>query len=371
MKIACIVGARPNFMKIAPILRQLDNRAGFETRLIHTGQHYDAALSDVFFSELGIRRPDTSLEVGSSTHARQTADILVAIEQLLVDEQEKSSPFDRMLVVGDVNSTMAATLAAAKLNVPVSHVEAGLRSRDRTMPEEINRIVTDGLSDMLLCSEPEGVENLRQEGHPDSRIHLVGNVMIDTLLTQVEAAQKQDTLSRFEVQPSEYAVVTLHRPSNVDDQDTLTQLVSVLGETAERLTVVFPIHPRTKQRLESFGLMERLEQAPNIRLTGPMGYLDFLCLTSQAKVIVTDSGGLQEESTALGVPCLTMRENTERPITVTEGTSTLIGSCPEELALQLRTVIAGEYKQGKCPELWDGKAAERIADVLSAQGAGN
>ncbi len=364
MKLACIVGARPNFMKIAPILRQLDQHEGVETRLVHTGQHYDAVLSDVFFQELGIRRPDVSLEVGSGTHARQTADILVAIERLILHEAEKSTPFDRLVVVGDVNSTMAATLAASKLQVPVSHVEAGLRSRDRTMPEEINRIVTDGLSDMLLCSEPDGVANLLQEGHDESNIHLVGNVMIDTLLHQVEAAKQRDALEQHELMPGEYAVVTLHRPSNVDDEATLTKLIEVLRQTARRLSVVFPVHPRTKKQLERFGLMERLDQAPNIRLTGPMGYLEFLCLTSQAKVIVTDSGGLQEESTALGVPCLTMRSNTERPITVTEGTSTLIGSCPEKLATQLGHVIQGEYKQGKSPELWDGKAAERIAEVL-------
>ena len=364
MKIACIVGARPNFMKIAPILRELDARQESETRLVHTGQHYDSALSDVFFAELGIRRPDVSLEVGSGSHARQTADILVALEGLLVEAQKESSPFDRMVVVGDVNSTMAATLAAAKSNVPVAHVEAGLRSRDRSMPEEVNRIVTDSLSDMLLCSEPDGVENLLQEGHPRSNVHLVGNVMIDTLLTQVEAAKSQPTLEQFEIAAQKYAVVTLHRPSNVDDRDTLSKLVDVLRETAESLSVVFPIHPRTKKQLEAFGLMARLEESPNIRVAGPLGYLDFLCLTSQAKVIVTDSGGLQEESTALGVPCLTMRHNTERPITVTEGTSTLIGNSPDKLTEQLNKVIQGEYKQGKCPELWDGKAAERIADIL-------
>ena len=217
---------------------------------------------------------------------------------------------------------------------------------------------------MLLCSEPDGVANLLQEGHDESNIHLVGNVMIDTLLHQVEAAKQRDALEQHELMPGEYAVVTLHRPSNVDDEATLTKLIEVLRQTARRLSVVFPVHPRTKKQLERFGLMERLDQAPNIRLTGPMGYLEFLCLTSQAKVIVTDSGGLQEESTALGVPCLTMRSNTERPITVTEGTSTLIGSCPEKLATQLGHVIQGEYKQGKSPELWDGKAAERIAEVL-------
>lgn len=364
MRLACIVGARPNFMKIAPILRQLDQRSNVEATLIHTGQHYDASLSDVFFQELGIRRPDLSLEVGSDTHARQTADIIVAIERSILHAAEQSRPFDRLLVVGDVNSTMAATLAAAKLQLPVAHVEAGLRSRDRSMPEEVNRIVTDSLSDMLFCSEPEGMANLKLEGHQDAAMHLVGNVMIDTLFAQMDKARGMTTLEECQVTPGDYAVVTLHRPSNVDDCKALSNLVGVLRDTSRRLPMVFPVHPRTRKQLESFGLMEKLEDEPNVRLTGPLGYHDFLCLTSQAKVVVTDSGGLQDESTALGVPCLTLRRNTERPITVTEGTSTLIGSCADKLAKYLDEVIGGEYKPGRCPDLWDGKAAERIVEVL-------
>ena len=326
MRLACIVGARPNFMKIAPILRAMKNHDNLHPVLIHTGQHYDKNLSDVFFDELGIDPPDISLGVGSGSHAQQTADILVAIEKVLMDAAENQQPFDRMVVVGDVNSTMAATIAATKLHVPVAHVEAGLRSFDRGMPEEINRILTDAICDLLLVSEPTGVENLKQEGHPDERIRLVGNVMIDTLLTQVERAQQQDTLSRLDLAAGTYGVVTLHRPANVDHPQVLEGLLDVLIDVSGQMPLAFPIHPRTQNRLAEFGFADKLENAANIKCLGPLGYLDFLCLTSQAKVIVTDSGGLQEESTALGIPCLTMRENTERPITVSEGTSTLIGN---------------------------------------------
>lgn len=368
MKLAFIVGARPNFMKIAPILRAFGKYVQVESHLIHTGQHYDKSLSDVFFEELDIPRPDISLGIGSGSHGKQTAEILTAIEEILTQAADTGHGFDRLVVVGDVNSTMAAALAAAKLNIPVAHVEAGLRSFDRQMPEEINRLVTDAISDVLLCSEPDGVENLTNEGKDPSTIHLVGNVMIDTLRSQLDKAKSKTTLDDCHVRPGAYGVVTLHRPSNVDHQDTLAGLVEVLQETSQSLPIVFPVHPRTKQRLEEFGLFEQLESLPEIRLLGPMGYHDFLCLTSQAKVIVTDSGGLQEESTALGVPCLTMRENTERPITVTEGTSTLIGSCPDTLANYLRQVLDGNYKQGQCPELWDGRAAERIAKALVGVG---
>ena len=364
-KTAIVAGARPNFMKIAPILRCLDARPGFATTLIHTGQHYDRNLSDVFFEELGIRKPDIALGVGSGSHATQTADVMVAIEKVLVEAAEAGEPYDLLVVVGDVNSTMAAAIAAAKVHVPVAHVEAGLRSGDRTMPEEINRLVTDSISDLLFCSEPAGAENLRSEGQPDERIHLVGNVMIDTLLTQVERAKSQPTLRELQLTPSSYGVVTLHRPSNVDRRETLAALLSVLVDISERLPLVFPVHPRTRARLTEFGLSEVLEQAAGIRQLEPLGYLDFLCMTSQAKAIVTDSGGLQEESTALGVPCLTLRANTERPITCSEGTGTLIGNSADGLRQQLEMVLSGNYKVGKCPELWDGRAAERIVEVLA------
>lgn len=335
-----------------------------EVKLIHTGQHYDAALSDVFFDELEIPRPDISLGVGSGSHGKQTADILIAIEEVLIKEKESGAGFDQMVVVGDVNSTMAATLAATKLWIPVAHVEAGLRSGDRAMPEEINRLVTDAICTSLLCSEPDGVENLLKEGKDPAIVHLVGNVMIDTLMFQLAKAKEKPTLANCEVEAGKYAVVTLHRPSNVDDKQSLAALVDVLISTSQKLPIVFPVHPRTKARLDSFELLTALESAPNIRLLGPLGYHDFLCLTSQAKVIVTDSGGLQEESTALGVPCLTMRENTERPITVSMGTSTLIGSNADKLNDYLNLVLDGKYKDGVSPELWDGKAAERIAEVL-------
>ncbi len=365
MHLVCVVGARPNFMKIAPIMRALQAYPQIKTTLVHTGQHYDKNLSDVFFKELGISEPDISLGVGSGSHGRQTADILAAMEQVLLECAERKDPVDRLVVVGDVNSTLAASLAAAKLCIPVAHVEAGLRSFDRTMPEEVNRIVTDSLSDMLFVSEPAGMENLRREGHYESELHLVGNVMIDTLRQHVAASRGRGTLAELGVRPGEYVVVTLHRPSNVDRRESLTALVDVLVATAPKLAVIFPVHPRTLSRLEQFGLSERLKSAARLRILPPQAYGDFLCLTSQAKAIVTDSGGLQEESTALGVPCLTMRANTERPITVEIGTSTLLGGDCRKLEQCLQSVIEGHYKKGRCPELWDGKASERIAAILA------
>ncbi len=370
LRIACIVGARPNFMKIAPILRAFEKHNCLDPVLIHTGQHYDSNLSDIFFEELGIKRPEISLGIGSGSHGKQTAEILIAIENVLVEASENGTPFHRMIVVGDVNSTMAATIAAAKLLIPVAHVEAGLRSFDITMPEEINRMLTDSICDMLLPSEPDGVKNLQHEGHDDSKIHLVGNVMIDTLMNQVERAKESNILQDLSLVPGKYGVVTLHRPANVDDEKVLGELLKVLVEISANLPLVFPIHPRTKSRLEAFGFLNLLESASNITCLGPAGYNDFLCLTSQAKVIVTDSGGLQEESTALGVPCLTMRPNTERPITVTLGTSTLVGSDSEKLKLHLTEVIDGTYKAGECPALWDGHAAERIAEIFVSEANG-
>jgi len=369
-------------MKMAPILRALEKRPDVQTTLIHTGQHYDAKLSDVFFEELGMRRPDVSLEVGSGKQGEQTAKILARIEAVLEGGAKKGtgtfcrngplgalhkrspSPFSRVLVVGDVNSTMAAALAAAKLGIPVAHAEAGLRSFDRSMPEEINRIVTDSIADLFLVSEPAGVENLLREGHREDQIHLVGNVMIDTLKRLLPTAHSRDTLERLELLPGQYGVVTLHRPANVDDRDTLQALVDALAQTASELPLVFPIHPRTQARLETFGLYDHLASAVGMSVLPPQGYLDFLALTSQARFVVTDSGGLQEESTTLGIPCLTMRPNTERPITVELGTSTLIGSDVEVLGEKIQEVLSGDYKLGDCPEHWDGRAAERIAEVL-------
>ncbi len=368
LQLACVVGARPNFMKMAPLLRALDQYPQVRATLVHTGQHYDAALSEVFFDELGMRRPDVSLEVGSGKHGQQTARILERFEAVLEAGPVGGGRFDRVIVVGDVNSTLAATLAAVKLGIPVAHVEAGLRSFDRSMPEEINRIVTDSLSDMLLVSEPAGVANLRREGHSPDRIQLVGNVMIDTLRWLLPKAQARDTLVRSGLSARQYGVVTLHRPGNVDDGETLARLLEVLADVSKELPLAFPVHPRTRQRIEQFGLSERLSSAGMIELP-PLGYLDFLALTSQARVIVTDSGGLQEESTALGIPCLTARPNTERPVTVDEGTSTLVGSDPLVLRHYLRQVLDGHYKQGRCPDYWDGHAAERIAAALVAEGS--
>lgn len=351
-------------MKVAPLLRALDDEPNVATTLIHTGQHYDANLSDVFFQELGIREPDIHLGVGGGSHGEQTASILVKVEEVLQDGPAQGTTFDGLVVVGDVNSTMAASLAAAKLRIPVAHVEAGLRSFDRSMPEEINRLVTDSVSEIMLVSEPSGIDNLRHEGHPDEQLHLVGNLMIDTLRLHVARARKLPILAGLGLRAGQYLVLTLHRPANVDCGDTLAELVKVLLEIASQTPIVFPVHPRTKSRLESFQLWSTLKDSRGVQLLDPLGYLDFLCLTSQAQAVITDSGGLQEETTVLGVPCLTLRGNTERPVTVEQGTSTLLGSDAELLRTTLQQVFGGTYKRGRCPELWDGQAAGRAARVL-------
>jgi UDP-N-acetylglucosamine 2-epimerase (non-hydrolysing) len=366
-RLACIVGARPNFMKMAPLMRALESEnlnGKIDVTLIHTGQHYDANLSDVFFAELGMRPPDISLEVGSGSHAAQTARILERMEKVLLDGPSSGGTYDYVVVVGDVNSTLAAALAAAKLGISVAHVEAGLRSFDRTMPEEINRIVTDSITDLLLVSEPAGVENLLREGHSSDHIALVGNVMIDTLFFMLAQATERGVPLHLGLKPGEYGVVTMHRPSNVDNDATLIALVDVLIDISNDLPLVFPVHPRTHNALTGAGLVKRLAEVENVHLLEPLGYLRFLSLTSQARVIVTDSGGLQEESTALGIPCLTLRSNTERPITVEMGTSTLIGNDANRLRHCLNDVLNGRYKSGTCPKLWDGHAAERIAGLL-------
>jgi len=357
-------------MKMAPLLRALaEPRVCDLVRptLIHTGQHYDANLSDIFFAELDMQRPDISLDVGSASHGVQTARVLERMEAVLAQGPPAGGRFDRLVVVGDVNSTMAASLAAVKLGIPVAHVEAGLRSFDRTMPEEINRIVTDAIADLLLVSEPAGVDNLRREGHAADQIHLVGNVMIDTLFHMLPKAREVGGPKRLGLAAGQYGVVTLHRPANVDDAETLAGLLDVLADVSGRIPLVFPIHPRTDQRITQHGLRGRIEAATGLRTLPPLGYLDFLALTSQARVIVTDSGGLQEESTALGIPCLTLRPNTERPSTVQVGTSTLIGADPDKLRRHLVEVLDNEYKPGECPTLWDGKAAARIAELLVAR----
>lgn len=351
-------------MKMAPILRALAEVPEIRTTLIHTGQHYDEALSEVFFRQLGMPKPDIDLGVGSGSQAAQTARVLERFEAALLDGPAGGGKYGRVVVVGDVNSTLAATLAAVKLNIPVAHVEAGLRSFDRTMPEEINRLMTDAVSDLLLVSEPSGVENLLREGHAAANVHLVGNVMIDTLRDALPRLDSEAVLQQCGVKAGAYGVVTLHRPANVDSPETLRQILEVLADVSARLPLLFPVHPRTLGRIEAFGLSPLLERHPQLRTLAPQGYLEFLALTSNARVIVTDSGGLQEESTALGIPCLTMRPNTERPITVDEGTSTLIGSDAAALRQRFQEVLDGTYAIGRCPELWDGNSAKRIAQVI-------
>jgi UDP-N-acetylglucosamine 2-epimerase (non-hydrolysing) len=355
IQISAVVGARPNFMKIGPIVAEAGRRARFKVRLIHTGQHYSSDMSESFFQELSIPAPDINLGVGGGSHTSQTA----AIMQRLEPELDENRP-DLLLVVGDVNSTMAAALVAAKAGIPIAHVEAGLRSFDRQMPEEINRIVTDALSDYLFASESSGVTNLRAEGIPAGKIFLVGNVMIDTLLKFRERAAQTRVWERFELQPRAYAVVTLHRPSNVDDPEKLASLLAIMAEIARKLPVVFPVHPRTRQRMESIEFPRS-----GILLVPPMGYLDFLGLMGEARIILTDSGGIQEESTLLHVPCLTMRRNTERPITIEKGTNRLVGDDPDAiLRAALETLQQPLPTPGGGPELWDGNAAVRILDVI-------
>lgn len=363
-----VAGARPNFMKIAPIVRALQARAdAFDFRIIHTGQHYDREMSEVFFEELGIPTPDHHMEAGGGTHAQQTARIMIAYEEIALRERP-----DCTLVVGDVNSTLACSIVAKKLQLPVAHVEAGLRSGDLSMPEEINRLVTDAISDWLFVTEPAGQENLLREGKPSERIFFVGHVMIDNLYFQVEQLANAD-LSKLEstaikARMPRYGVVTLHRPSNVDEPEVLRGILRALAHTARELPLVFPVHPRTRANLERFGI----EVAPGILLTPPLSYMDFLNLWKDAVIVMTDSGGLQEETTAMGIACLTIRTNTERPVTVTEGTNTLVGTRPEAIIEAADQVLHTGGKSGHRPQFWDGRAAERIvaqlATLLDASG---
>lgn len=352
--ILSIVGARPNFMKIGPVIAAL-KAVGMAAPLVHTGQHYDEAMNDRIFQDLRLPQPDVNLGVGSGSHAEQTAEIMLRFEPVL----DRLRP-DALLVVGDVNSTIACALVAAKKNVKVIHVEAGLRSFDRTMPEEINRVLTDQLSDLLFTTERSAAANLMREGIDPVRIHFVGNVMIDTLLANMELAVPAMTTVGL---PGGYAVVTLHRPSNVDEPKVLERLLACLIEVAAAVPVVFPMHPRTRARIDAAGLLPRVEAA-GIKLLPPLSYLEMLGLMRTARLVVTDSGGLQEEATALGIPCLTVRENTERPITVTEGTNTLVGTEPSTIMAAFQDVLNTGGKAGLRPEFWDGRAGERIAQVL-------
>lgn len=356
IRVLAVAGARPNFMKIAPLMHEFARRPDrFEPILVHTGQHYDQKMSDSFFRDLGIPEPDINLGVGSGSHGHQTAQVLMKIEDLLIERKPHV-----VLVVGDVNSTVAATLAAIKLDIPVAHVESGLRSGDRKMPEELNRILTDSVSEWLFTTEASAEENLLREGIPIEKIHFVGNVMIDTLLSHKEKADKLDTVERLGLTPKRYAVLTLHRPSNVDSADQLRRLFEVLGRLNQDIPVVFPIHPRTAKAVEeNLGGMK-----PDLHMTDPLGYLDFLRLLTDAQMVLTDSGGIQEETTALGVPCLTLRENTERPITVTEGTNEIVGTDPQAIEEAIERLRSEPPREGRRPELWDGDAAVRIVDIL-------
>jgi UDP-N-acetylglucosamine 2-epimerase (non-hydrolysing) len=358
MQLTLVAGARPNFMKVAPLLMAA-RRAGVMYRLVHTGQHYDADMSDRFFEELELPRPDAHLGVGSGSHAAQTARVMAAF-----DEEIAQHPADIVVVVGDVNSTLACALVAAKRNIPVAHVEAGLRSGDRRMPEEINRVLTDHLADWLFTTEESAAENLVAEGIPSSRIHFVGNVMIDTLLYHRQRASTRPVLGELALSPRGYALCTLHRPSNVDTPESALNTIAALREIAARITTVVPLHPRSKGRLQEFGLFDQLSRIERLIVTGPKGYLDFLALMNQARFVFTDSGGIQEETTALGVPCLTFRENTERPVTLTHGTNQLVGIDPSRIAEAVDRLLAGHGPAGRVPHLWDGRAAERILDVL-------
>jgi UDP-N-acetylglucosamine 2-epimerase (non-hydrolysing) len=360
LKVINVVGARPNFMKVAPVVEAMRRRPGeFAPLVLHTGQHYDARMSDDFFRDLGLPAPDVHLGVGSGSHARQTAAVMERFEPVVLGERP-----DWVLVVGDVNSTLACALVCAKLGVRVAHVEAGLRSRDRRMPEEVNRVLTDQLSDLLLTPSADADRNLLAEGVPPERIRLVGNVMIDSLLKHLALSGGSDVRERFGVAGSDYAVVTLHRPSNVDDPATLGGILSALGRVGERLPVVFPIHPRTRKNLDEFGLSGAA--GGGVRLVEPLGYLDFLRLYSGARLVLTDSGGIQEETTALGVACLTLRENTERPVTVELGTNRVVGTDEGRIVAEAEAALR-ESRGGappRVPPLWDGRAADRVLDAL-------
>lgn len=360
--VLCIVGARPNFMKIGPIMRALRAQPRLHPVLVHTGQHYDAAMKQSFFDQLQIPEPNVDLNVGSGSHAAQTGQIMQRFEPVL-DRYHPSA----VLVVGDVNSTIACALVAVKKDIPVVHVEAGLRSYDRGMPEEINRMLTDQISDLLFTTERSAHDNLAREGIAAERVHFVGNVMIDTLRAHLpRAVPAEKTLVKHQADfRGEYGVITMHRPSNVDDPDTLENLLRTLRRISDELPLVFPLHPRTRARIEENDFAELLV-TPRIATTAPLGYLEMLGLTAQARIIITDSGGLQEESTALGVPCLTIRESTERPITVEQGTNTVVGVDPMRILTAFSQTMRNGGKRGRVPELWDGHAAERIAVVLDS-----
>lgn len=368
MKIISVVGARPNFMKVAPIYKQLnkkrqmlngiDNTASnIEHLICHTGQHYDEKMSDIFFRQLGLPAPDFYLGVGGGSHAEQTGKIMIEFEKILLKEKP-----DLVIVVGDVNSTIACSLTAKKLHIKVAHIEAGLRSFDREMPEEINRILTDSISDYLFVTEKSGLENLKHEGIEDNKVFFVGNCMIDSLISFLPLTENSDISAQLNIKDEKYILVTMHRPSNVDNEVMLKKLIALLISLSEKRKIVFPIHPRTNKNLETFGLLNQLND--NVILTEPIGYIDFITLVKNTELIITDSGGIQEESTFLGVQCITLRKTTERPSTVEVGTNQLLGEDFDKAKEAALNVLDGFTKKGTIPELWDGNAAERIVDIL-------
>lgn len=359
IKIVNVVGARPNFMKIAPIQREMANYKHIEPLLVHTGQHYDERMSKLFFDDLEMPKPDIYLNVGSASHAVQTAKIMIEFEQVLLEHQPHL-----VVVVGDVNSTAACSLVAVKLGIKVAHVEAGLRSFDRTMPEEINRLLTDAISDFLFVTEQSGLVNLKREGILDSKVHFVGHVMIDSLIHFTKKAALSTIKQTLGLADHSYALITLHRPGNVDNRENFCKLLNAFELIERDIKIIFPIHPRSKKMIKEFGLEERIDRMNNLILMEPLGYLDFMNLLHSARFVLTDSGGIQEETTYLGIPCLTMRENTERPVTVESGTNILVGSNTDLILSEAKKILSGNEKKGKIPPLWDGKAAKRIVDLL-------
>lgn len=359
LKLMCICGARPNFMKIAALVEAFKATGRIQTQIVHTGQHYDEKMSDLFFRDLGIPKPDINLEVGSGSHAVQTAEIMKRFEPVVSEHRP-----DWVVVVGDVNSTIACALVSVKLGIKVAHVEAGLRSNDRSMPEEINRLLTDSISDLLLVSEESGLANLKREGVADAKVKFVGNVMIDTLLKHRARSNESKILSDFGLTTKHYAVVTLHRPSNVDDPETLGGILDAFEKITDEMPIVFPMHPRTRKNLATMGLANRVDDLKGLMTPEPLGYLDFLKLTADSALVLTDSGGVQEETTILGVPCLTLRENTERPATITHGTNKLTGPQPEAILSAYKAQMAMKFDANRRPPMWDGSAGKRIADVF-------
>ncbi len=359
LKITNVVGARPNFMKIAPIIDEMKKHADIEATLVHTGQHYDEKMSKLFFDDLGLPVPDVYLGIGSGGHGEQTGKVMIEFEKIM----QQNKP-DIVLVVGDVNSTIACGLVAVKLGIKLAHVEAGLRSYDRGMPEEINRVLTDQISDYLFLTERSAFLNLEREGITPEKIHFVGNVMIDSLMKHRERAEQSNILHDLKVESGKYGLITLHRPSNVDVKANLESILYALFQVQREVPLVFPVHPRTRKQIKQFGLEEYVAQASNLIWAEPLGYLDFLKLTANAQLVITDSGGIQEETTVLGVPCITVRENTERPVTVSEGTNLVIGMSPQRIIEESYRILEGNGKKGGVPEFWDGKAAERIVKIL-------